>query len=591
MAEEVTQDVFLQLARQPAIPRDPVALRTWLLRCVWFLSSNARRKQARWHSAVNRLAEESQRPAVAAPAADHHDLLELDRALEGLPDKERGLLLEHFFEGRDYGELAARHGLSPEAVRKRLARSLQRLKRHFTRRGLLFPGSVLAATFGAAPFSSHAELLTAGVSTPSFFAMNATTSAVLTAAACLTLASLPLFLQNREIQELKTSLANLSPVVGFAAPQTSGHPVPATSETPKKPRADATSPETSGLLGLVLRALPDITAAPAGQANRVLIDTMAHVLKDPVTARRESYFTMLCGLLRVEDFTAIQRLFDQEGERGVLRVPELVAFSHRKGQLQGQAALEEKVGSGPRATLDRISAALVEGWASQNPKAVYQWIQALPEGLDFRNQALQPLFHAAVSGNREFAMKMIEASPKANVAPMLRQLAQGELDRGGADGLEAWFRTLPDKEEWTAARRDLAFLTAERQSFAGAEAGLRWLQESFDQSWGGPELAQRIATRFGHVNHGKVIGMLELLPPEAPLAATLTDTLFATMAVHQRNLAADFLDRHPAFLHYDRAAEAFVRGIQNQDPIAARAWAATVKDPARRETLLQAITK
>lgn len=263
--------MFLQLARQPAIPQDSAALRTWLLRCVWFLSANARRKQARWRSAVNRLAEESGSPETEVPTADHHDLLELDRALQSLPPKERGLRLEHFFEDRNYTELAARHEISPDAVWKRVARSLIRLKAHFSRRGLLFPRAVLASTFGAMPSASPAEMLTIRCAAPSFFAMNATTSAVLTAAACLTLASMPLFLQNREIQALKISLASLSPAGASLSPESSGKVTPGNSGSPAKPRTDAAGLETTGLLGSILRALPEIAAAPAGQENRVYI--------------------------------------------------------------------------------------------------------------------------------------------------------------------------------------------------------------------------------------------------------------------------------------------------------------------------------
>ena len=597
LAEEVVQDVFIRLCQLPRIPDHPAALRTWLLRCVWFTAANARRRNRRWRTETGNAENPLAQGESGATGELHDTLEELDYALGRLPATARSLILEHFFEGLSYEDLGRRHRLSPEAARKRLGRALLAMKKHFTRQGRLFPSAVFLDSFADLPHTSKSALTliaSPGTGPHPFFLMSSTQSAGLTAAVCLTLASIPLLVQHRELISLRAHSDAMSENPASSAggrmeihaKDSRGTDVSNSSQPPASLQSAGESGGRPGVIQSVIEALPRILSSPAGEVNQALVDTMGLILKDPVPSRREAWFGALASLLRLNDFGAVQGLFDQAGREGVLRVPELVAFSYQKGRLLGRAAVEEVVGEKPVAALDRISGALMEGWASRNRQEVYKWLEALPEGLDFKIQSLQPLFASAVREDPDFALKMVEASPRRNVPAMLRQLAQGEIDRGGADGLEAWFHRLPDKAGWGEARADLGFLVAERQSFVSAEAGLRVLEESSGEPWGGVILARRVAERFGHVNHGKVIGILDKLPAGSPLADTLTDSLFATMAQEQRNAAADFLGKNPEFVHYDRAAEAFVRGIRDQDPAAARAWAGTMKDPERRTALL-----
>lgn len=580
LAEEITQDVFLQLAQLPALPDSPEAARSWLLRCAWFVAANARRKRQRREKMLEAWAGQADEEASPIPSPGLSPE-EWDVALGSLPETERALLLGHFFEGRSYAEVAQEHSLTAEAARKRIDRALQRLRRTLARRGFTLSMTALAAGLGA-PGSAAGSLVAGGALTTFFTTMTAAKSTALTAVLCLAAALGPWLHQRHRIAELEGRLADARQAADVV----------------RRPKPLSPAPFAPALAGerlstaphsvqTLLRALPEILAAPPGAPNQALLDAMAAVLKEPDATRRQTHFSLLCELVQEEDIAPAIERFSVEEKRGVLRVAEAVSFRYRQGQLQGKEALVAKVGDPPLAPLDRLSAALLEGWASRDPQEVYRWLEQLPEGFDFRAQALKPLFESALRDHPDFAASMAEQAPANTARTMLQQMALREIDVGGVQGLEAWFRALPERDNWQEARRDLAFLLAERQSFANPAAALRTLEDGYHHAWGGEELAKKIAARFGQVNEGKVIAMLEMLPVESPLAGTLADTLFSSMAKHQQNVAAEFLNKHPDFVHYDRAAESFAKGIFQENPEMARAWAATLKDSARRAEILQ----
>jgi RNA polymerase sigma factor (sigma-70 family) len=207
LAEEVTQDVFLRLAGLVQRPVEPAALRAWLLRTVWFLSANARRKAAKRRSVEACLASEFEGVADNSPP-ETLPLEELAAALDSLPELERALVLEHYFEGREHSEIGTRHHLSREAARKRIARSLTHLRSHLTRRGVALPSISLATVFGFTTNSSKAA--STGTTIASHLASWLTRSplkiASLTAAACVTVAVPVVLHQQRQLRELQ--LAN-----------------------------------------------------------------------------------------------------------------------------------------------------------------------------------------------------------------------------------------------------------------------------------------------------------------------------------------------------------------------------------------------
>ena len=74
---------------------------------------------------------------------------ELDKALCSLPKTSREILVMRYFEAADYRMIAKQFGLTDEAASKRIARSLEKLRDFFAKRGLGVSSVTLAAGLSA----------------------------------------------------------------------------------------------------------------------------------------------------------------------------------------------------------------------------------------------------------------------------------------------------------------------------------------------------------------------------------------------------------------------------------------------------------
>lgn len=142
LAEEVTQVVFLILARKaPALGPEP-SLTGWLFQTARFAARNARRRASR--------RQEWEAQALAqTPAPDLDGLWDqirpaLNDALASLGVKDRKAVLLRFADGLSFPELGAALGTSEDAARMRLNRAVERLRQFFAKDGVTLSGLVLA---------------------------------------------------------------------------------------------------------------------------------------------------------------------------------------------------------------------------------------------------------------------------------------------------------------------------------------------------------------------------------------------------------------------------------------------------------------
>ncbi len=144
LAEEVTQDVFLALARQAKKLKWDKTLAGWLYQTTlnqarMRLRSELRR--SRWENAASKFslaaAEGESVWATALPL--------LDEALLDLPAADRLALLLHYFEQKPYGEVGRVLGVGEDAARKRVDRTLDRLSDWFRKHGFTLPVASVAA--------------------------------------------------------------------------------------------------------------------------------------------------------------------------------------------------------------------------------------------------------------------------------------------------------------------------------------------------------------------------------------------------------------------------------------------------------------
>jgi len=149
LAEEITQAVFIILARKAGSLGPKTIVSGWLCRTARYASANAltiqrrrqrREQEAHMQSILNEPASDETWTQIAPL---------LDGALEQLGQKDHDALVLRFFEGRNFKEVGAALGASEDAAKMRVSRALEKLRTFFTKRGVSSTTAILAGAISA----------------------------------------------------------------------------------------------------------------------------------------------------------------------------------------------------------------------------------------------------------------------------------------------------------------------------------------------------------------------------------------------------------------------------------------------------------
>ncbi len=220
LAKDVAQIVFIGLAQKSHTIRDPGALASWLYRATHNAAIQTirteNRRRGRETEAMKRSALDDNSPTTWAEISPY-----LDEAMLQLKPVELQVVMLRYFDGKSLRETGQALALSDDAVQKRVARALEKLRRHFARRGVTASAALVTTLIAANSVQAAPAGLAAGLASAVFtrfghaqaagwlakiFAMTTKTKIIIAAALVLAAAT-SLTMQHQEISQLRDQMA------------------------------------------------------------------------------------------------------------------------------------------------------------------------------------------------------------------------------------------------------------------------------------------------------------------------------------------------------------------------------------------------
>jgi RNA polymerase sigma factor (sigma-70 family) len=200
LAGEVTQTVFIILARKAGSLSPRTIVAGWLCQTARYTSAKALTQQ---HRRQQREQEAYMQSPLNEPDPEAWRQIEplLDEAMAELGEKDHNALVLRYFEGRNFKDVSAALGTSEAGAKMRVNRALEKLRKFFARRGLTFSTAAVAGAVSANSVQAA----------PSGLAATATAAAVKgTAVSTSTLTLLKTTLKLMAWSKLKITAVNLS---------------------------------------------------------------------------------------------------------------------------------------------------------------------------------------------------------------------------------------------------------------------------------------------------------------------------------------------------------------------------------------------
>lgn len=171
LASDITQAVFLDLARHARKLRADTHLPSWLITVTRRTAVDAIRRESRQRTREQTSAELAavnafhDSPSVASDLAPV-----LDEALDTLSNTDRRAVLLRFFENKSFREVGIHFSTTEASAQKRVSRALEKLRTQLARRGIATSAILLAAQLPLHASTALPATLATTLSAPAFLA-------------------------------------------------------------------------------------------------------------------------------------------------------------------------------------------------------------------------------------------------------------------------------------------------------------------------------------------------------------------------------------------------------------------------------------
>jgi RNA polymerase sigma factor (sigma-70 family) len=163
-AQEITQAVFIILARKAGSLRRGTALSGWLYQTARLTAANFVKGEIRRQ---RREQEAYMRSSLTEPNSAAWEQMAplLDEAMGQLGETDRDVIVLRFFENKTAQGVAATLKLNEAAAQKRVSRALEKLRKYFMKRGVALSATLIAGAVSANSVQAAPAGLAATVST------------------------------------------------------------------------------------------------------------------------------------------------------------------------------------------------------------------------------------------------------------------------------------------------------------------------------------------------------------------------------------------------------------------------------------------